>query len=309
MAEKSNELENTSSTELTERKSDDYESNFESVGEDSPDAIGDEPQEIRTQIEETRAQMGETIDAIQEKFSFSNISEQVSEQINSAVETAKGAVYDATIGKAGKFMKNLNSEISSTTVVRTVVNNPFPFILMGIGAGWLAFTGFGGKHRGNGKKSGTNRLPETTGKSTSGSAKNESGGAVSDAYGSVSTAASSAYENVSSAAISAYEGVGNFAGQTREKVGELGTQAREQYDYYIEENPLAVGTVALALGAAVGFSIPSTRYEGELMGEARQNLLQKAQDTAGGLVDKVKDVANEATKTIGEEAKAAGLTQ
>ena len=38
---------------------------------------------------------------------------------------------------------------------------------------------------------------------------------------------------------------------------------------YLEDNPLALGALAVAVGAAVGFAIPSTRYEGQLMGEAR----------------------------------------
>jgi hypothetical protein len=334
MAEESSELENTSessaistssstSTEISAKKSDDYGANldelpdFEASSTDTDIDTTDEPEQIRSQIEETRAQMGETIDAIQEKLSFSNISEQVSEQINSAVETAKDAVYDATIGKAGTFMKTFGNELSNTGVVKTARENPFPFLLIGLGVGLLAYNGFGGKSRSGGGNSGGSRkyLPtQLPGKATLKSAQEKVGdvassvsGAASSAYGSVSNAASTAVGGVTNAASTAYEGVGNFAGTARDKVGEIGTQAREQYDYYIEENPLAVGAVALALGAAVGFSIPSTQYEGELMGEARHNLMQKAQDTAGTLVDKVKQVASEAQKTIGDEAKAAGL--
>jgi len=319
MAEKSSELENTDEStaidSYSENQSDDFaltttdDSELEASATD--DETTDEPEQIKAQIEETRAQMGETIDAIQEKLSFSNISEQVSEQINSAVETAKDAVYDATIGKAGTFMKNFSSDITNTSVVKTARENPFPFLLIGLGVGLLAYNGFGGK-RGNGggvRKFVPAQLP---GKSTLRAAQEKIGGvagtvsgAASSAYGSVSNAASTAIGGVSSAAGTAYEGVGNFAGTAREKVGEIGTQAREQYDYYIEENPLAVGAVALALGAAVGFSIPSTSYEGNLMGEARHNLLQKAQDTAGELVDKVKQVAGEAQKTISDEVKTA----
>src|SRR5687768_5212301 len=44
---------------------------------------------IRQEIEETRNSMGETIDAIQERLSIANISEQVSEQVSNAIETAK----------------------------------------------------------------------------------------------------------------------------------------------------------------------------------------------------------------------------
>jgi hypothetical protein len=42
-----------------------------------------EAEQLREQIEETRRGMGETIDAIQEKLSFSNISEQVQAQVSS----------------------------------------------------------------------------------------------------------------------------------------------------------------------------------------------------------------------------------
>jgi phage-related protein len=331
MAEKSSELENTDESTFdsySDDRSDDSalattdDTDIETTSSDT-DADVDttaEPEQIRSQIEETRAQMGETIDAIQEKLSFSNISEQVSEQINSAVETAKDAVYDATIGKAGTFMKNLGDGLSNTNVVQTARDNPFPFLLIGLGVGLLAYNGFGGgKRRSNGRSHKlASAAHEQGGKSTLRSAQEKIGGAASGAYESVSGAASTAVSGVSSAASTAassvsnaastaYEGVGNFAGTAYDKVGEFGTQAREQYDYYIEENPLAVGAVALALGAAVGFSIPSTNYEGELMGEARHNLMQKAQDTAGTLVDKVKQVASEAQKTIGEEAKSSGL--
>ncbi len=312
MAEKSSELENTDSIESysEENQSDDLaltttDTNTLEASSSETDTT-DEPEQIKAQIEETRAQMGETIDAIQEKLSFSNISEQVSEQINSTVETAKDAVYDATIGKAGTFMKNIGNELSKTGVVQTARDNPFPFLLIGLGVGLLAYNGFGGKRRSNGGNSGnvssiSKYLPsQIPGKATLKSAQEKIGGVAS----SVGGAASNAYGSVSGAASTAYEGVGNFAGTAYEKAGELGTQAREQYDYYIEENPLAVGAVALALGAAVGFSIPSTQYEGNLMGEARHNLLQKAQDTAGELVDKVKQVASEAQKTIGDEVKA-----
>jgi phage-related protein len=323
MAEKSGELENTNESDAIDSVSENQTDEFALTTAETTDieasstneTTDEEPEQIKAQIEETRAQMGETIDAIQEKLSFSNISEQVSEQINSAVETAKDAVYDATIGKAGKFMTNFSNEISKTTVIRSARENPLPFLLIGLGVGLLAYNGFGGgKRRSNGGNGGFKKyLPsEVPGKAALKSAGDKIGGvastvggAASTAYGSVSGAASTAIGGVSNAATTAYEGVGNFAGTAYEKAGEYGTQAREQYDYYIEENPLAVGAVALALGAAVGFSIPSTSYEGELMGEARHNLLQKAQDTAGELVDKVKQVASEAQKTIGDEVKTA----
>ena len=80
----------------------------------------------------------------------------------------------------------------------------------------------------------------------------------------------------------------------------------------MEENPLAVGAVALALGAAVGMAIPTTRVENKWMGETRDNLLQQAKDTAGDAVEKVQEVAGQVagqvTETVKTEAKNQGLT-
>ena len=65
---------------------------------------------------------------------------------------------------------------------------------------------------------------------------------------------------------------------------------------------MAVAAAAMAVGAAIGFAIPSTRYEGELMGDARENLLAKAEDTATELVDKATQVASDAKQVISKEA-------
>jgi hypothetical protein len=88
-----------------------------------------------------------------------------------------------------------------------------------------------------------------------------------------------------------------------EKAGEYGSHIREQYDHYMTENPLAIGAMAFAAGAAIGLAIPSTRYEGELMGEARENVLQRSQEALSGLADRAKRVANETGQTINKEVK------
>ncbi len=299
----------------------------------------DETGQLKAQIEETRSQMGETIDAIQEKLSLQNISEQVkdqvSEQITNALETAKATVYDAVIGNIGKvgtIMQNIGNEISKSDLGKKARKNPFPLVLIGIGVGLLAYEGFGGKKRRSAyrnknynlkntedyrrQKSSKSLLDSATGtiSDAAGNAYESVSGAASSAYGTVtdatgnaiqivSGAASAAYGGVTDAASSAYSKAGDLAGTAYEKAGDYGTQAREKYDYHIEENPLAVGAVALALGAAVGLSIPSTRYESELLGEYRQQLIDKAQEAASGLVDKAKNAASQAQETISNEVK------
>lgn len=283
----------------------------------------DETEHLKAQIEETRSQMGETIDALQEKLSFSNVSDQVSETVSNAIETAKDSIYDATIGKAVEFMKSAGDGISNSGVVRTVKRNPFPLLLIGVGAGLLAYQSYsGGRSRRSrssgrylsgrydaeyGRSEGMNLGESGTGESYTGKAYNRISDTASGAYQSVTGAVSNAYEGVSGKLGDVYSSAGDVANRALDTAGEYKDKAYETYDYYIDENPLAVGAVALAVGAAVGLAIPATRFEGRVMGEARENLLHKAQDVAGDLVDRAKQVASEAGKTIQQETKT--LTQ
>ena len=286
----------------------------------------EETEQIKARIEETRSQMGETIDAIQERLSFANISEQVSETVSNAIESAKDTAYDATVGKAVNFMKNVGDGVTHSSAFNTVKNNPLPLALIGIGAGLLVYQGMGSKssYRGRdgrayGKRfygAGGDTRPsdpsthESSRKAIGDTASRTYEGisdTASSALGTVSNAAGTAYESVTGAVGNVYTGAEDLAHRAYDRAGEFGTIAHEKYDEYLEENPLALGALALAVGAAVGFAIPATRYEGELMGEARENLLQRAQDAAGTLVDKAKQVATEAGQTIKQETQS--LTQ
>lgn len=279
----------------------------------SDNDTSDDTEHIKAQIEETRANLGETIDAIQDRLSFANISEQVSEQVNNAFESAKDSAYEATIGKVVHFMKNTGNEISRSSIVSTAKSNPLPLLLIGVGAGLLAYQSYG-KGRSGGRSLNQYRASthprygeqQNLGTASEGRAASLMGSAqegIGSVKDSVSNAAGAAYESVSGLAESTYTGAGDIAYRAKEKVGDLGQKAQETYSHYLEEKPWAIGAVALVAGAAIGLAIPSSRYEGELMGEARLNLMNKAQEGASGLVDKAKHVATEAGNTLKEEVK------
>jgi len=307
---------------LTEGKSDEM---ITTASTADVDTGNDETEHIKAQIEETRTQMGETIDALQEKLSFSNLSEQVSEHVNNAIETAKNSVYDATIGKAVGLMKNMGDGIGDSRFVRTARNNPFPLILIGLGAGLLAYNSYSGggraKRRVSRLRPGVSydefadrgRAQRDLERGTSfepGQSQHESTSVMStisdkasDLGGKVSNAASGAYESASNAMDSAVTGARDFYGRASTKAGEYGTAAYNTYDHYINENPLAVGAAAFALGAVVGLAIPATRYEGELMGEARDELLKKAQDKGSMLLDRTRNLVDEAANKVSKESR------
>lgn len=101
-----------------------------------------------------------------------------------------------------------------------------------------------------------------------------------------------------------------FAGQAQEQVGEWADAAQEQayvirsrFEELLDENPLLVGAAAMALGAAIGLSLPGTRKEDELFGQARDDVMEKAQAKASETAEKVQTVAQKTFETTKETVK------
>ncbi len=276
----------------------------------------DDAGQIRAKIEDTRSEMGETLGEIQERLSVANISEQVSEQVNSAIETVKTTAYDATVGKAVNFMSGVENELRRTTVGRTVMNNPIPFVLIGAGTAMLLMSmrdrdnsrsGRFGRTVEFGALTGTKGRGET-GEGVADKAKHAYENAAETAkdtydgvYDSVAGAAGSAYDSVAGAADSTFSGAAGLVSKAKHSVGDLGHKAQDSYEYYAEEKPLTLAAAAVAVGAAIGFAIPSSRYESRVMGETRDNLWEKAEGAAGELVEQVKETATNAGKAASEE--------
>ncbi len=63
---------------------------------------------------------------------------------------------------------------------------------------------------------------------------------------------------------------------------------------FASENPLAVGAIAFAIGAAAGLVLPRTRTEDQLLGQARDALVDRlegtAKETLGSVEEKARNV-------------------
>jgi ElaB/YqjD/DUF883 family membrane-anchored ribosome-binding protein len=267
----------------------------------------DEIEITRVEIERTRAGMSETVDAIQERLSPENLKEQAKDR----VEQAKDRVKEATVGKAQE---------AGSGIVDTIRQNPLPAALTGIGLGWLFV---------NARKQGSSRPPyrDTVYRDAAyvegypptneyapaapgypSRYEGESGSSTGQALG-------NARDKVGETATQAQDKAGELASRTQDRVSNLGEQARYQaqrasggFQRMLRENPLAVGTLAVGVGAAVGLAVPETSKEHEVMGEARDNLVDKAQEKVQETQQKAQRVAEEAQSAAQQEAENQGLT-
>src|SRR6185437_2821725 len=85
-------------------------------------------EELQEEIEQTRAEMGETIDEIQERLSPRRIGEQV-----------RGQMRDATIGRAEQMVSEVTDSAREAGggFLDTIRANPVPAALAALGIGWL----------------------------------------------------------------------------------------------------------------------------------------------------------------------------
>lgn len=109
------------------------------------------------------------------------------------------------------------------------------------------------------------------------------------------------------------------AGVAQARMNEMGQRSQQQYtrarsevERLIEEQPLIVGVVGIALGAAIGATLKPTRREQELMGGMRDKLMERAKETARVQAETLKQsaqrIAEAAKQEASQVAKAATTT-
>lgn len=271
----------------------------------------DEVEVTRIEIERTRADMSEKVDAIQQRLSPEHLKEQ-----------AKDRVKEATVEKVQE---------TGSGIVEAIKANPLPAALAGIGLGWLLM---------NTRQQSSSRAPYRdvpyqdtrhiegyptneygpTGyppryEDEEGSGGSSAGQALGNARDRVGETASQTQDKAGELAVRAQDQVGQLSGQTRNQAARLGDQARHQarragggFQRMLRENPLTVGTLAVGVGAAMGLAIPETGKEHEVMGEARDTVVDKAQEKAEEIQQKAQKVAHEARGAAQQEAENQGLT-
>ena len=244
------------------------------------------PEQLRAEIEDTRAEMSQTINEIQERLSPENVMDQVKEKVR-----------EATIGKVERVMNRVGETIGDVTeparevVMETgrsaadvVWRNPIPVALIGLGLGMIAMRAF---RRGNGydydERHSSSRMPRqsyTDRQTEYGWDRTEH-----TSTGSLNRVK----ETASDLAHRSTDALNNLSTRAKDTASSVGTRVEHMF----RENPLAVGAVAIAAGTAVGLMLPSTRFENEYIGETSERLVDKAQEVAREAIDKVQSAAEQ----------------
>jgi ElaB/YqjD/DUF883 family membrane-anchored ribosome-binding protein len=259
--------------------------------------------ELEREVEATRAGLTDTLGTLRERASPNQLFEQALDYARSS-----GGM---------ELLRNLG---------QAVRDNPLPLVLIGAGVGWLMFSGgsrastpagsgarfradSGPDERHGAEGIGASSLAE--GASAVGDRLGEAANDLRDSvtgavrqtaetagttYRSVTDAAGSAADSVRAAASSAMDRISGDGQGTGEQLGSFNQGAQQGLGWLVREQPLVLGAIGVALGAAVGALLPGTETENRLMGEARDSAAQQVQAAAQEGYDRAKEAVGEATE-------------
>ena len=261
--------------------------------------------EIQREIERTRVEMSETIGELQERLRPDHLLQQ-----------AKDGVKDAATGKVKNIMNSAGETAYVAAQRARGVGNHLAWyatehpIRIAITAGVITWWML------------RSRSSEPTYYGTSDTSWDQ------DEYGStepglrtkVGAIASTARETVGEYASTARETVGEYASTARETVGEYAASAASTAkgasrrvrtaastattvtNDWMQENPVAAGLLAVAVGAAIGLAAPATDYEDRALGETRDQALARAKTAANNLKQNVGEKVAAYAETVVDES-------
>jgi hypothetical protein len=217
--------------------------------------------DVEREVETSRSNLDRTVEALKDKMT-------------------PGQLFD----EASRALGSTGQQVFSK-FVEQAKENPMPLAVMGLGLAWL-MSGSGRRSGsgypvyeprsfapggGNGIAGAAHGIGEKAADLVSG-VKDKVAGAkdrLADATGSVGEAGRSAAQSVSAAAQS-----------TLEKADQYRHQAQRSFSQVLEAEPLLIGAIGLAVGAAIGASLPHTDVEDRAVGPLRDKVLEKGKEIA-----------------------------
>jgi len=210
-----------------------------------------DPAELEREIDQQRAEIGNIVHALESKLSPGEL-----------IDTALGYVK----GGGGEFFSNLSN---------TVKANPVPTVLTSIGLLWM----MAGQNRQPHSNVTTTSYGASTGPSMGEKLSAKAAG-VKQQGASIKDKASQMSHNMSESLGNARTRASDSGRHASERLRGGADRARGGFNQLLQEQPLALGAIGIALGALLAASVPPTRREDEMLGEASDRMTDKLRHKA-----------------------------
>lgn len=191
--------------------------------------------------------------------------------------------------------------------------NPVSAALIGMGAVWL-FASRSPRASELIRRSGIDRLPDAAQEVWEGtsSALRSRGQDVRDSIGETADTlrrrTGDAMDRLADRGEQFARTASDYATDLPDRASDLFDDASQSLTDLFKSQPLAIGAVGLAIGAAIASSLPKTAIEDTYFGEGSEFVKQKAAELAGEQVERATEVGMKVAEAVADEARQQGLT-
>jgi len=260
------------------------------------------PSELERDAERVRAQIADTAEHLKDKMSPGQLMDEV---VNYFKE-----------GDANEFLSNLKTQVRDNPMALALVGSGLAWLMMGSGSS-------GARHRTARRSSepaATYRAASPTsqhagGEQSSGIGSMASKGseairkAGASAGSSIGEAASSATDTLRATAHDVRDAAGDYLSQASHATSDAAAQVKNSFLDALEREPLVLGALGVAVGAAIGAMLPATRTEQEYLGPTGEKMRHAAEAALSEGVDKASHIASDVYAAAKDEADRQGLTR
>jgi hypothetical protein len=231
-----------------------------------------DPATLEREINQTRSEMNQTLDALERKLS-------------------PGQLLDQCLNVFGKQGGDLAQNFGNS-----VKQNPVPVALTAIGIMWMMFS--------SGRSSSVNIYddPSTADRSDTSdpSVTSRATDKLKSTAETIRATATAAQEKLISSKDNVINTVSGVSNKAASGAQAQVRRARDGLSSLLEDQPLVVGALGIALGAAIGAALPPTEQEDRLLGGVRDQTVSKVKELTRDTYDHVR----ETVKRVDEGVKA-----
>lgn len=221
------------------------------------------PDELQREADEVRRDMEQTVDQLANQFSPGELINQTFKKLQNGSGTA--------------FAHNLSTQIQ---------NNPIPALLAGVSLAWLMTA----------SKRAPTQSPSTTTHSAMGTGKGKLSSATAhtrDSGRNMVDGVKEKQQQLSRSASDMKHRVSESSHHLMDSARSGAHTARSQYEHMLQEQPLVLGMLAIAAGAALGALLPRTEQEDRAIGETSDEQKDAIKRRAEGLKEQAEARVNE----------------
>ncbi len=206
--------------------------------------------------------------------------------------------------RAGGFIRDLGEAAR---------NNPISAALIGMGVAWL-FASRTERGAELIRRSKIDRLPDAARDAWEGTSSNvRSGGraardSLSDTADTLRRGSDRVVGRITEAGQRLVRDAAGYAEDLPDRAANVFGDARESLTDMFKSQPLAIGAVGLAVGAAIAASLPTTEVEADYLGESSEFVKHKASELAGEQVERATEIGRKVADAAADEAQKQGLT-